>query len=203
VSVGPTVRACPAGAFPRILRQERPNAANYPHPIAPDSPEIRLATRADLPRIFAIYNREVEGGTSTFDIDTREPGRDDGWLTDRSPWHPVTVAVAGGDVVGWAAIGPWSPRGAYRRTGEVSVYVDPARRGAGIGRALLTDLVERARSIPEINVLLARVAQPNPASVAVHEATGFRSFGTQRRCGEKLGRILDVELFDLHLDEGG
>jgi phosphinothricin acetyltransferase len=105
-------------------------------------------------------------------------------------------------VVGWAAIGPWSPRGAYRRTGEVSVYVDTARRGAGIGRALLTDLVERAQSIPEIHVLLARIAQPNPASVAVHEAAGFRSFGTQRRCGEKLGRILDVELFDLHLDEG-
>jgi L-amino acid N-acyltransferase YncA len=165
------------------------------------SPDIRIATRADLPRIFAIYNREVEGGTSTFDIDTREPGRDDGWLTDRDPWHPVTVAVADGEVVGWAAIGPWSPRGAYRRTGEVSVYVDPAVRGTGIGGALLTDLVERARSIPEISVLLARIAQPNPASVAVHEAAGFRSFGTQRRCGEKLGRILDVELFDLHLDE--
>jgi phosphinothricin acetyltransferase len=166
------------------------------------SPTLRDATPADLPRIFAIYNHEVEGGTSTFDIETREPGRDDGWLTDRAPWHPVTVAVAGGEVVGWAAIGPWSPRGAYRRTGEVSVYVDTARRGAGIGRALLTDLVERAHSIPEIHVLLARIAQPNPASVAVHEAAGFRSFGTQRRCGEKLGRILDVELFDLHLDEG-
>ena len=104
------------------------------------------------------------------------------------------------EVVGWASIGPWSPRGAYRRTGEVSVYVDPPGRGAGIGRALLTDLVARARSIPEISVLLARIAQPNPASVAVHEAAGFRSFGTQRRCGEKLGRILDVELFDLHLE---
>jgi len=164
--------------------------------------DIRLATRDDLPRIFAIYNREVETGIATFDIEAREPGRDDGWLTDRAPYHPVTVAVDGaGEIAGWAAIGPWSPRGAYRRTGEVSVYVDSARRGLGVGRALLTDLVERARSIPEIHVLLARIAQPNPASVAVHEIAGFRSFGTQRRCGEKLGRILDVELFDLHLDE--
>jgi phosphinothricin acetyltransferase len=140
------------------------------------------------------------GGTSTFDIDTREPGRDDGWLIDRAPYHPVTVAVDAGEVAGWAAIGPWSPRGAYRRTGEVSVYVEPERRGGGIGRALLADLVGRARSLPEIHVLLARIAQPNPASVAAHEAAGFRSFGIQRRCGEKLGRILDVELFDLHLD---
>ena len=140
------------------------------------------------------------GGIATFDIDPREPGRDDGWLTDRAPYHPVTVATASGEVVGWASIGPWSPRGAYRRTGEVSVYVDPERRGAGVGGKLMDDLVERARGIPEIAVLLARIAQPNPASVAVHEAAGFRSFGTQRRCGEKLGRILDVELFDLHLD---
>jgi len=144
----------------------------------------------------------VVGGLATFDIETREPGRDDDWLTGRARRHPVIVAGGpGGDVVGWAAIGPWSPRGAYRRTGEVSVYVDPASRGAGIGTALLADLVERARSIPEIHVLLARIARPNPASVAVHEAVGFRSFGVQRRCGEKLGRILDVELFDLDLDE--
>jgi len=163
--------------------------------------DIRAATRADLARIFAIYNSEVVGGTATFDIDTREPGSDDGWLTERAPYHPVTVAVDGaGEVVGWAAIGPWSPRGAYRRTGEVSVYVEPGRRGAGIGKALLADLVARARALPEIHVLLARIAQPNPASVAAHEAVGFSSFGTQRRCGEKLGRVLDVELFDLHLD---
>jgi len=162
--------------------------------------ELRLADRGDLPRIFAIYNREVETGIATFDIDTREPGRDDGWLTDRAPYHPVTVAVDGaGAIAGWAAIGPWSPRGAYRRTGEVSVYVDPAARGAGIGRMLLADLVERARATAEIGVLLARIAQPNPASVAVHRAVGFESFGVQRRCGEKLGRILDVELFDLQL----
>lgn len=51
-----------------------------------------------------------------------------------------------------------------------------------------------------IHVLLARIAQPDPVSVAVHEAVGFRSFGTRRRHGEKLGRILDVKLSDLLLD---
>jgi L-amino acid N-acyltransferase YncA len=163
--------------------------------------EIRDATKEDLPRIFEIYNREVEQGISTFDVEPRRAGADDGWLTDRADYHPVLVAIDdSGSVAGWASTGPWSPRGAYRRTGEVSVYVDPDARGAGIGGRLLSALVERARETPEIAVLLARVAQPNPASVRIHEAAGFRSFGTQRRCGEKFGRILDVNLMDLHLD---
>ena len=169
-----------------------------------DGFEIRDAALFDLPRIFAIYNREVEGGIATFDVEPRIAGVDDAWLTGRAPEHPVLVAVDPGDpdagVIGWASIGPWSPRGAYRRTGEVSVYVDAAARGRGVGSALLAALIERA-SGTEIKVLLARVALPNPASIALHESLGFRSFGTQRRCGEKLGQILDVELMDLHLDE--
>lgn len=160
---------------------------------------IREAAPADLPEIFTIYNAEVEHGIATFDVEPRQAGRDDGWLLDRAAYHPVVVATAGGAVLGWASTGPWSPRGAYRRTGEVSVYVDAGARGQGIGRALLGELIERARG-SEVAVLLARVAVPNPSSIAVHEALGFRSFGTQRRCGEKFGEILDVVLMDLHLD---
>lgn len=162
--------------------------------------DLRDATAADLPRIFEIYNHEVEHGIATFDVEPKRPGADDGWLSERAPYHPVVVAERRGDVVGWASIGPWSPRGAYRRTGEVSVYVDREARGRGIGRQLLEAIVARARETPEIHVLLARVALPNPASVAVHRAVGFSSFGIQRRCGEKHGRVLDVDLMDLHLD---
>ncbi len=161
---------------------------------------LRDATPADLPRIFAIYNHEVEHGIATFDVEPKRPGADDAWLTGREPYHPVVVAEVDGAVAGWASIGPWSPRGAYRRTGEVSVYVDVPARGRGIGRLLLDEVVARARELPEIHVLLARVAVPNPASIAVHEAAGFSSFGIQRRCGEKHGQVLDVNLMDLHLD---
>jgi L-amino acid N-acyltransferase len=162
--------------------------------------EIRDAIAADLPRIFAIYNDEVEHGIATFDVTPKDPIADADWLSGRDEIHPVLVAVADGEVGGWASIGPWSSKGAYRRTGEVSVYVDAPVRGRGIGRLLLEALIDRARE-SDVRVLLARLALPNPASMAIHESVGFRSFGTQRRCGEKLGRVLDVELLDLHLDE--
>ena len=161
---------------------------------------IRDATPVDLPRIFAIYNEEIEHGIATFEVEPKRVDRDRGWLTDRDDLYPVLVAAAGDEVIGWASLTQWSPRGAYRRTAEVSEYVDESHRGDGVGRALLAALIERARE-RGIAVLLARVAQPNPSSEAMHEALGFRAFGTQRRCGEKFGRILDVKLMDLHLDE--
>lgn len=163
------------------------------------TPEIRDATDADLGAIFAIYNHEVERGVSTFDTEPLDPETDGAWLSARSPRHPVLVAEIDGEVAGWGSLSQWSSKGGYARTAEVSVYVDPGRRRAGIGRALLAALIERA---PEcgIAVMLARIAGENPASIALHSALGFEPIGVQRRAGEKFGRVLDVTLMDLHLD---
>ena len=82
------------GGAGRVPPRDRWVANRFTAGIAATPIDIRPAVLDDLPRIFAIYNREVEGGVATFDIEPREPGRDDGWLTDRAPYHPVTVAVA-------------------------------------------------------------------------------------------------------------
>lgn len=163
--------------------------------------EIRDAEESDLEAIFAIYNHEVLNTTATFDTVPRQYPRDAGWLTERdTSRHPVLVAVDGeGSILGWGSLGPWSPRGAYARTAEESVYVDRDHRGRGIGRALLAALIERGREAG-IGVVLSRIAGDNPASIALHRSLGFESIGTQRRSGEKFGEIIDVELMDLHLD---
>ena len=163
---------------------------------------IRPAQPRDLAPIFEIYNHEVSHETSTFDTEPRVLGRDDGWLTGRDARYPVLIAMAGDELAGWGSLSQWSPRGAYARTAEVSVYVDRRMRGRGIGRELLAELI-RVAPAGAIAVLLARIAGENPASVALHESLGFSHIGTQRRAGEKFGRVLDVELMDLHLDGGG
>jgi L-amino acid N-acyltransferase YncA len=161
---------------------------------------IRDATPDDLDSIFAIYNYEVEHEISTFDTEPRRPGRDDGWLTDRERRYPVLAAERAGKVIGWGSLSPWSEKGAYARTAEVSVYVDRRHRGEGVGGELLAALIDRAPA-GGIAVLMARIAGPNPHSVALHKAAGFDPIGVQRRCGEKFGRVLDVALMDLHLDD--
>ncbi len=94
----------------------------------------------------------------------------------------------------------WSPRRAYDRTAEVSVYVRADQRRIGIGRRLLQEIIERATGTSSV-VVLARIADGNPGSTALFSSFGFRHIGTQRRAGQKFGRILDVDLYDLHLDE--
>jgi L-amino acid N-acyltransferase len=162
--------------------------------------EIRDAARTDLDAIFTIYNHEVLEGVSTFDTEPKDPRADADWLAGRRPRYPVLVAERDGRVLGWGSLSQWSSKGGYDRTAEVSVYVDRSHRGEGLGRLLLEALIERAPSAG-IAVLLARIAGENPASIALHQSMGFGQIGVQRRSGEKFGRLLDVALMDLHLDD--
>jgi phosphinothricin acetyltransferase len=166
---------------------------------------IRDATRPDVPAIMEIYNEQVRHGTATFDTEPKAAADHDAWFTrhDRER-YPILVAVEGdpveGDqIAGWARLHPWSDRSAYARSAENSVYVHTDWRGRGVARALMTELLARARA-GGLSVVLARIAEGNPASIRLHRSLGFQRIGTMRRVGEKFGRILDVEMMQVHLD---
>jgi len=161
---------------------------------------IRAATEQDLPGIFAIYDHEVLHGTATFDTQPKTPAeRLDWYRSDGNGRYPLLVAEVAGQVAGWARLYAWSPRQAYDRTAENAVYVDRAHRGRGLSRALMEELMRLA---PQrgVCVLVARIVEGNPASLALHERLGFRTIGVMRAVGEKFGRLLDVRLMDCHLD---
>ena len=161
---------------------------------------IRDAVAGDVGAILDIYNEQVLHGTATFDTEPKTEADHDAWFTthDRER-YPILVAEEGGSVVGWARLYPWSDRCAYARSGENSVYVHTDWRGRGVARALMTELLARARA-RGLSVILARIAEGNPASIRLHQSLGFERIGTMRRVGEKFGRILDVEMMQLHLD---
>jgi phosphinothricin acetyltransferase len=164
---------------------------------------IRTAREGDLAGIFEIYHEQVLHGTATFDTEAKSAEAQRAWFAAHArERYPILVAeddAVGGKVVGWARLYPWSDRLAYARSAENSVYVHKDWRGRGVGTQLLAALIEEARRAG-ICVLLARIAEGNPASIALHESQGFERIGTMRRVGEKFGRILDVEMMQLHLD---
>ena len=160
---------------------------------------VRDAALGDLPTIAAIYDHEVANTTTTLDTEPMSGEEREAWLVRRDRAHyPVVVAEQDGRVIGYGELKPWSPRKGYARTAEVSLFVAADARGAGAGRALLAELIERARA-GRLGVLLSRIGGESEASIALHRALGFRHLCTMERVGVKFGRVLDVELFDLQL----
>lgn len=155
---------------------------------------IRLAGAADLPALTAIYNHYVTRTGVTFDVDpyTVEERRRS-WFDDFAADGPYRLFVAerSGEVLGWASTRPYRPKAAYRTSVESSVYLDPTAVGRGLGSSLYRALFDALRSEP-IHRVLAGIALPNPASLALHRRFGFSDVGTFREVGFKLGRYWDV-----------
>jgi phosphinothricin acetyltransferase len=161
---------------------------------------IRLATETDLPAIRDIYNHYVHTSTATFQLQPDTEAERLGWFRSRSEKHPATVAVIDGEVVGWGSLSPWKERAAYDRTIEASVYVRDGHFHRGIGRALLVDLIERARTLGHRSIIGGACTE-HPASIALQASLGFIPVGTFRAVGSKFGRWLDVTYLQLVLPE--
>jgi phosphinothricin acetyltransferase len=151
---------------------------------------IRDLRPDDWPAVHAIYEEAIRGGDATFET---EPPSWEEWDAAHSELR--LVAEQGGAVAGWAALSPVSERCCYRGVGEVSVYVAEEARGAGVGRALLDELVSRAEEAG-FWTLNAGVFPENEASIRLHKACGFREVGVRERLGELRGVWRDVVLLE-------
>ena len=157
---------------------------------------LRLATSADAAEIAEIYNREVLGTTSTFDLVPRSIEAQREWLAARSGAFAAIVAVdASRRVVGFAALSPYKDRAAYTTTVEDSVYVHRDVNGRGIGKLLLARLVEIARQ-SGFHAVIARIEATGTASRALHASCGFELVGIEREVGRKFNRWLDVAVME-------
>ena len=162
---------------------------------------IRLATRADLGAINAIYNHYVTCSTCTYQTEPATDAERAAWFEAHGPKHPVTVAELDGEVVGWASLSRFHPRAAYGRTVENSVYVRHDRHRRGIGSTLLADSIERAAALGH-HTIMAIIDQSQQASVDLHKRFGFTHAGHLREVGYKFDRWLDVVYLQRMLDEG-
>ena len=142
--------------------------------------ELRAPQEADAEAIHAIDAAGLATGHATFRAD---PYTWDGWLQTFGAGSAVAlVAEQNGRVVGWAGVVPLSDRCTYSGVGEVSVYVAPAVRRTGVGRRLLAGLIQASEDAGYWT-LVAQCFPQNKASVAVHEAEGFRRLGIRERLG--------------------
>jgi L-amino acid N-acyltransferase YncA len=138
---------------------------------------IRDAREADLPAIIRIYNAAIVTRISTAQLETVTLEARRNWLKDHSPdRHPFWVSEIGGEIAGWLTLKSFLPRGAYRDTAEVSVYVDERFRRRGVGRALLAEAISRAPSL-RIKAMVGLIFAHNQTSLRLFEQLGFEKWG--------------------------
>jgi phosphinothricin acetyltransferase len=165
------------------------------------SMRIRAAGAGDIGGILAIYNDAVANTTAIWNGTPVDAANRAAWLAERErQGYPVLVAAdADGAVLGYASFGDWRAFDGYRHTVEHSVYVRRDRRGAGVGRALMAALIERARALGK-HVMVAAIEAENAASIRLHQALGFAPVGHLPQVGTKFGRWLDLAFLQLTLD---
>ncbi|MFJ2551927.1 GNAT family N-acetyltransferase [Microbacterium sp. NPDC087591] len=163
--------------------------------------QIRDAVVADLETITEIHNHAVVHTTAIWNDDAVDIDDRAAWLADRSAHgFPVIVAADDTGVIGYASFGGFRPHSGFRQTVEHSVYVRGDQQGRGVGRTLMQELIELARS-RGVHVMVAAVESGNVGSIRLHERLGFLEVGRMPQVGVKFGRWLDLTLLQLILDE--
>ena len=141
----------------------------------------RDATLDDLPAIVAIYNSTVPSRQVTADLEPVSVESRLGWFQAHGPEkRPLWVVEDGDRIIAWLSFSDFYGRPAYLRTAEVSIYLDEAARGKGLGKQLLAEALSAAPGL-DIHTVLGFIFGHNEASLRLFRSFGFGDWGALPR----------------------
>jgi phosphinothricin acetyltransferase len=164
------------------------------------SMDVRLATGEDAAAVAGIYRRFVESSAITFETEAPTVAEMRDRIERTLSTHPWLVCDVDGSCAGYAYASQHRTRAAYQWSCDVAVYVQPDRHRRGIGRSLYRSLFAILTAQGYANAC-AGITLPNPKSVGLHEALGFRPIGVYPSIGYKAGAWHDVGWWQMRLAE--
>ena len=172
-------------------------------PAATVAAELRDTTEDDLPDIRDIYAHHVLHSLATFEEEV--PSLDEmarRFADTKAEGLPHLVAATAEGVAGFAYARLYHPRPGYRFSVENSVYIRPGLERRGLGRRLMTALIDRCGALGCRQMIAVVGVGEDQASLGLHKALGFREVGTLRSIGCKFGRWVDTVTLQRPLGEG-
>lgn len=154
---------------------------------------LRTATPADAKAIEAIMAPVIADTTATFTSIERSEADWAALISERqAQGRAFYVAEVDGQVAGYATYDQFRPGSdGYRFTMEHSVYLSDAAQGQGFGRILLIAIEEHAR-VAGHKSMIGVIDGDNAASIAFHDALGYKEVGRIAQSGYKFDRFLDA-----------
>jgi L-amino acid N-acyltransferase YncA len=160
---------------------------------------IRIASKDDSQAIAEIYAPIVQRTHISFELEPPPAGEMARRMAVALEDHVGLVAEDAGRIEGYAYAGKYREKPAYRWSTETTIYVRDGSRGKGVGRSLYRTLL-RILAAQNYRRAFAGIALPNEASIALHEAVGFRHIGTNPEAGYKFGRWHDLGWWSFQLN---
>lgn len=140
--------------------------------------QIHFASPDDLRRITEIYNQAIAAGNANAFTKPFTPEDLQVWFNafNRSS-HPIYVIGTAGKIYGWGTLSPYrGERSGLRHTAEISFYIDYNHHGRGLGKALISHMLNDCNRLG-IKHLLAIMLDINPSSAIILEQFGFKKWG--------------------------
>jgi phosphinothricin acetyltransferase len=161
--------------------------------------QIKNLGRAYAKDMLAIYNEAVLNTTASFDLQCRDVEYMNDYFSEKEAGDfPILGIVEEGALLGYASYGTFRPRAAYKRTVEVSIYIQKDHRGKGLGQRLLSQLIVKAIE-QQYHCMVAAIDAQNHVSIHVHQKAGFSLCGVIKEVGYKFDSYRDLVFMQLLL----
>ena len=161
---------------------------------------FRNYKKSDAIAILDIINYNILNATALYDYTIRTLEQQEAILeTKLQSGFPVIVAEINGEVVGFGMYAEFRFREAYKFTVEHSVYVSHNHQGLGIGKLLLTELIQLAKQ-QGLHTMIGVIDAENQNSIDFHHRFGFKTVGIIKESGFKFNRWLDSVFVQLILE---
>jgi len=160
---------------------------------------IRAYQTEDIQAILDIINYNILHSTALYDYNIRNYEQQQAILEDKTnKGFPIIVAELFGELVGFGMYSEFRFREAYKFTVEHSVYVSEKHIGKGIGKVLLSELIQLAKA-QGLHTMIGVIDSENQGSIEFHEQFGFKTVGIIKESGYKFDRWLDSVFMQLLL----
>lgn len=158
--------------------------------------KVRKAKIEDISYITSIYNQGIEDRVATLETRSRNNTEMLEWFNSRGKRFKVIVIEDSENIVrGWASINVFNSRCCYSGVGDLSIYIDRSVRGKGLGKILLSSLLETAKE-QEFHKLVLSTLESNEAGKGLYRALGFREVGTYENQGILDGKFVNVTVME-------
>lgn len=159
---------------------------------------MRMATLADAPDIYAIYEPYILNTAITFEykpIPLEEFRLRMKKVLEQFPW---LVCEREGKIVGYAYCTRFKERAAFDWDCECSVYIDENEHRKGIASLLYEEMLELVRKQGYFTVY-ALITNSHQSSIAFHERFGFTKVGVYEKTGYKFEKWWDLLVMEKRL----